>query len=99
MVKRRHRNKSVNWLYRKYWIADGGQKTFSVKPEKKKTTQRIYQVTKLSGIGIKRYVKVRAHANPYLKEFGAYFYKRKHDRKAKIAMTWGDVIGRITSPK
>ncbi len=75
-----------------------GEHAFSVKhkEKKKKTRPRIYQVIKLSKIGIKRYVKVRAHANPYLKEFGGYFYKHRHDKKARIALTWGDVNNRDT---
>ncbi len=98
MVRRRHRKKSKKWLYKKYWTAAKGEHAFSVKhkEKKKKTKPRIYQVIKLSKIGIKRYVKVRAHANPYLKEFGGYFYKRRHDKKAKIASTWGDVNNRDT---
>ncbi len=97
-VRRKHRNKPGKWLQRKYWSA-AGKNTFSVKKKTKKGKPRIYRVARLSEIGIRRYVKVRAHANPYLKEFGSYFQKRKCDRKAKIASTWGDVCNRVTSNK
>ena len=89
MIKRRHRNKSNEWLNMKYWTAAKGTHIFSVKVKTKKKTPRIYQLFRLRQIGIKRYVKIRAKANPYLPEFGRYFYKRRHDKKAKIAMTWG----------
>ncbi|MDM8515540.1 hypothetical protein QUF76_05015 [Desulfobacterales bacterium HSG16] len=61
---------------------------FSVKSKEKKARVRIYKVTRLSKIGIKQYVKVRVHENPHMKEFGGYFYKRRHDKKAKLALTW-----------
>jgi len=97
-VRRKHRNKPGKWLQKKYWSAAGGNK-FSVKEKTKKDKPRTYQVTRLSEIGMQRYVKVRAHANPYLKEFGSYFQKRKQDKKARIASTWGDVCNRVTRQK
>ncbi len=97
-VRKKHRNKPGKWLQKKYWSA-AGRNTFSVKEKTKKGKPRIYRVARLSEIGIRRYVKVRAHANPYLKEFGSYFQKRKHDRRAKIASTWGDVCNRVTQKK
>ena len=89
MLKLRHRKKSKNWLIKKYWTATGNKNIFSVKVKTKKKIPRVYQLFRLRQIGIKRYVKVRSKANPYLPEFGKYFYQRKHDKKAKIAMTWG----------
>ncbi len=93
-VKSRHRNKSSRWLYRKYWKTVKGKVTFGVTHKTKSGVVKTYHVTKLSNIGIKRYIKVRAKANPYLKEYGLYFYKRRNNKNAKIAHTWGDVISR-----
>ena len=89
ILKRRHRSKSKAWLNKKYWTAAKGKYIFSVKVKDKKKKPRVYQLFRLRQIGIKRYVKVRAKANPYLPEYGKYFYRRRHDKKAKIAMTWG----------
>jgi len=94
MVRRRHRNKPSKWIYRKYWKIVKGKVLFSVTYKTQKAKVNTYHVTKLSNIGIKRYIKIRANANPYLKEFGAYFYKRRNNKNAKIAQTWGDVISR-----
>ena len=94
MVRRRHRNKPSRWLYRKYWKTVKGKVLFSATYKTKNDKVQTYHVTKLSNIGIKRYIKVRANANPYLKEFGSYFYKRRKNKNAKIAQTWGDVISR-----
>jgi RNA-directed DNA polymerase len=91
LMKRRHSNKPGKWVYKRYWTSAKGHRTFSVKHKTKKGDRKVYQVFKLSRIGAKRYVKVRAHANPYLKKDSGYFYKRRHNKESKIAMTWGDV--------
>lgn len=82
MLRRRHQNKSVSWLIRNYWSASGLKHVFSMCCKTKKG-QKIFQVLRISKIGIKRYVKVKADANPYLKEFGSYFYDRRHKRDSK----------------
>jgi RNA-directed DNA polymerase len=90
-MKRKHRNKPRKWVYKRYWTSAKGLKAFSVKYKMKNGSKKIYQIFKLSRIGAKRYVKVRAHANPYLKKDAQYFNNRRHNKKSKIAMTWGDV--------
>ncbi|KPA14427.1 RNA-directed DNA polymerase, partial [Candidatus Magnetomorum sp. HK-1] len=86
MVRRRHRNKPGKWLYKRYWTAAKGHHVFSVKHKTKKAPDRVYQVVKLSQIVRNRYVKVRANANPYKKEYSQYFFNRRHNKKSKIAM-------------
>lgn len=34
--------------------------------------------------GIRRHRKIKADANPYLAEYGNYFYQRRHDKDAKF---------------
>jgi len=89
MLKQRHRQKTKVWLTKKYWTAAKGKYIFSVKVKTKKKTSQIYQLFRLRQIGIKRHIKIRAKANPYSPEYGKYFYKRRHDKKSRIATTWG----------
>ena len=92
MLKRRHPKKSSKWLYKKYWTAAGKKWIFSIKvkqtkkdkSKKGKQTFKVYQVCRISSIGIKRHRKIKADANPYLPEYGRYFYERKHNKEAKL---------------
>ena len=58
-------------------------------PKKIKGTPRLYQVVRTKSIGIKRHVKIRAHANPYLKKYAGYFWRRRNIKGATWALTWG----------
>ncbi len=84
MVKRRHRNKSRGWLKKKYWSASGRKHVFAVKAKTKKGVEKVYQVLRVSTIGIRRYIKIKADANPYLQEFARYFWRRRHDKESKL---------------
>jgi RNA-directed DNA polymerase len=68
MLRRRHSNKSRKWLYRKYWSTPGQNWVFSATAKTRKGQSR-YQVTRLSSLGIRRHIKVKADANPYLPEW------------------------------
>ena len=80
MVKRKHQNKTKGWLFKKYWSA-AGKHLFSI-VHKYKEKSRILKVIRVSSLGIKRHIKIKADANPYLPEFGYYFWKRKNVRGA-----------------
>ena len=95
MLKRRHPKKSSKWLYKKYWTAAGKNWIFSVKVEQtkkdkskkgkqKKKEVKVYQVCRVSSIGIRRHRKIKADANPYMPEYGIYFYERRHNKEAKL---------------
>jgi len=73
MVKRRHRNKSNGWLAKKYWKASGRKHIFAVVAKTKENLNKVYQVVKIGAIGIRRFIKIKAAANPYLPEFAKYF--------------------------
>ena len=88
MLRRRHSNKSQGWIRNRYWSASGKKHVFSVK-KKVKGKDRVYQVVKLFSIGIKRHVKIKAQANPYLKKYAAYFWRRRNVKGATWAQTWG----------
>jgi RNA-directed DNA polymerase len=83
MIKRRHPKKSANWLYRKYWTASGEKWIFSVKTKLKNKT-KVYSIFRATSIGIKRYRKIIAEANPYVPEFRKYFWMRRKFKDAKL---------------
>lgn len=80
MIKRRHSQKPVNWLSKEYWSA-AGKNVFAVcvKAEKK-----LYQVLRVSSIGIQRHIKIKADANPYLPEYAGYFWQRRNRKESKV---------------
>ena len=42
------------------------------------------KLLRISSIGIRRHVKIKAAANPYDPEYAAYFWRRRHDRESKL---------------
>ena len=86
MLRRRHSNKSQGWIRNRNWSASGKKHVFSVK-KKVKGEDRLYQVVKLFSIGIKRHVKIKAHANPYIEKYAAYFWRRRNIKGATWAST------------
>ena len=84
MLKRRHQNKSKGWLIKKYWSATSRKYVFAVKAKTKKKVDKIYQVVKICTIGIRRFVKVIAAANPYMPEFAKYFWERRNKKDSKL---------------
>jgi RNA-directed DNA polymerase len=83
MIRRRHSNKSKKWLMRKYWSGLGGRSIFSVGAKTKQGWQH-YTVVRVSSIGIRRHIKIRSNANPYSKEDAGYFYRRRHNKEARL---------------
>jgi RNA-directed DNA polymerase len=84
MLRHRHPNKSKGWLIRKYWSTPGQKWVFSALEKTKKKGKRLYQVVRLSALGIRRYVKIQADANPYLPQYGAYFWSRRHKKETRL---------------
>ena len=84
MLQKRHPNKSAHWLIQHYWSAAGLKGVFAVKAKTSKGTTKIYQLIWVSSIGIRRHVKIRAAANPYMPEDVAYFARRRHNKGSKM---------------
>jgi RNA-directed DNA polymerase len=84
MLRRRHANKSKGWLIKQYWSATGRKNVCAVRAKTVKGLKKIYQVHRVSAIGIRRYIKIKADANPYLPEYAAYFWQRRHDKGSKL---------------
>ena len=84
MVRRRHQNKSKGWLFKKYWTASGRKHIFAVVAKTRKDVVKVYQVVRISAIKIRRFVKIKAAANPYLPEFAKYFWERRNKKDSKL---------------
>jgi len=87
MLHRRHPKKSSGWLFNHYWSATGKKHIFAVKVKTAKGQTKIYQVIRVSSIGIRRHKKIRAEANPYRPEDAAYFARRRHNKESKLLPT------------
>jgi RNA-directed DNA polymerase len=83
MVHRRHPKKSGTWLHRHYWQVSGHERAFTTTAKTVKGKLRHYQVVLLKLLGIKRHIKIKADANPYLPEQGYYFVRRRHDKESR----------------
>ena len=83
MLKRRHPSKSKKWLTGKYWSAAGKNGIFAA-VVRYKNKSKVYQVIRVSAIGIRRHRKIKADANPYAPEYAGYFWRRRHDKEAKL---------------
>ena len=83
MVHRRHPKKSKTWLYRHYWCIPGQERAFTTTAKTAKGKQRHYQVVRLRYLGIKRHIKIKADANPYMQDQGYYFARRRHDKESR----------------
>lgn len=90
MLRRRHSNKSKKWLSKKYWRAAGKKGVFAT-IVRYKNKLKLYQVIRVCSIGIRRYRKIKADANPYLPEYGRYFWMRRHVKEAKL---WRELTAR-----
>ncbi len=84
MIQRRHRKKSKKWLSQKYWSLKKSHSIFSVRSKTKKKGSCLYQVIRLSSIGIKRHIKIKAKANPYDSEYGGYIWRRKNRKESRL---------------
>jgi RNA-directed DNA polymerase len=84
MLRKRHQKKSSKWLYKKYWTTVNKKWTFSIKVSQKNGKPKVYQVCRVTSIGIKRHRKIKADANPYLPEYGRYFWERRHKKEATL---------------
>ena len=45
---------------------------------------KVYQVVRISALRIRRFVKIKAAANPYLPEFANYFSERRKKKDSKL---------------
>ncbi len=81
MLRRRHPGRSKKWLTQRYWDTTGPARIF-VATARTRQGESTYSVMRLASDNSQRYVKVRAHANPYRPEDAAYFQRRRKDTDA-----------------
>jgi RNA-directed DNA polymerase len=85
-AKRRHPNKSSQWIKEKYFPSRGGRKwVFCGEIEGKDGQTRTIQLIHLPTIPIKRHIKIKGAANPYDPAWETYFEQRL-DRKMADAL-------------
>jgi len=84
MLRRRHQNKSKGWLIKRYWSASGRKHRFAVRSKNASGKTVVYEVIKLHAIGIRRYIKIKADANPYMQEYARYFWRRRKNKESKL---------------
>lgn len=84
MLRKRHPRKSATWLFNEYWNNTKQKHIFAVKTTTEKGLERVYQVIRISSIGIKRHIKIKAAANPYFPEFAFYFWTRRNIKDSKL---------------
>jgi RNA-directed DNA polymerase len=80
MLRQRHPGKSKKWLFDKYWTVAGRRHVFTVRSKSTKGVEKHYQVVRAGAIGIKRHIKIKAAANPYMPEYSRYFWERRHKK-------------------
>ena len=83
MLNKRYSSKPKTWLAKEYWSATGNTGVFAILTRCKKSL-KLYRVIRITYISIRRYRKIKADANPYLPEYGKYFWLRRHLKEEKL---------------
>jgi RNA-directed DNA polymerase len=83
MLRKRHPKKSKKWLVKNYWMVSDKKWVFSA-IGKTKLDKKVYSVVRLGHLGIKRHIKIKADANPYLKMYAGYFWQRRHNKEKRL---------------
>jgi RNA-directed DNA polymerase len=76
-MRRRHPNKTFAWCYRKYFTKTGDRNYVlqATYPDRRGKARTI-RLFKAADVPIKRHVKIKAAANPFLPEWESYFEER-----------------------
>ncbi len=71
-ARRKHSTKSKRWVYKRYFDPHHG---FFNQWDKSSPNPKLFRLTSL---GIRRYIKVKMHANPFDSVWDSYFLRRQH---------------------
>lgn len=83
-AKRRHPEKGMEWIRRKYFRSKGHQRwVFSATIKDAQGTKTHLDLVEISKTPIRRHIKIRAEATPYDPAYQEYFAKRQVSRKEK----------------
>lgn len=83
MLRKRHPKKSKKWLFQKYWSAARRDNVFSF-VTKYKNKPRHLQVIRVNSIKLRKHLRIRVKANPYMPEYSNYFWCRRNIKGAKL---------------
>lgn len=76
-IKRRHPEKSALWRNKKYFRTRGVKRwVFSTRLKNKRGERYFLDLFSASQTPIRRYIKIKAEANPYDPKYADYFFKR-----------------------
>ncbi len=77
-AKRRHRNKTVQWITRRYWHQLDGWKVFAVDTGKCSSDGKVIWLKLFSPVRvpIRRHIKIKSDANPFDQNWRPYFEHR-----------------------
>lgn len=90
-ARRRHRNKGLTWVHRRYFHEEHGRNhLFGVVEKDKSGNKRLRTLFRAATVKITRHVKIRAEANPFDPEWEDYF----HDRAQKLIVGEWLTLGR-----
>jgi len=85
-AKRRHPQKSITWIQRKYYTTIGLKRWCFFAPDSKRNYQENLTLAHASDTKIKRHVKIIAKATPYDQDYHEYFIKREaQKRRSRVA--------------
>ena len=86
--RRRHATKPWKWIKQKYFSASGEACSFSIiMPTKKAGLMKIYKIFRAGKVPIRRHIKIKSAANPFVREDREYFTKRRRDLKCESYKT------------
>jgi len=83
MLHKRHPTKSKHWCKDRYWQGVGKQQNFTA-VGKTARGKKCYPLVRLGWLGVRRHIKIRADANPYLPEYASYFWRRRNMKETKL---------------
>ena len=83
MLHKRHPRKSRDWCIKHYWMASGKPWVFTAIGKTTKGKKQ-YPLVRLGLLGIRRHIKIKADANPYLPEYASYYWRRRNMKETKL---------------
>ena len=77
MVKRKHNDKNISWIRKKYFTTIGSRNWCFFCKVKSSKGKKLYTTVKAADTVIKRHIKIIGKATPYDEDFKDYFIKRE----------------------
>ena len=81
-ARRRHPTKGARWVRKRYFHADGSRSWIFSASERSGSDAYLPQLFRAMTIPIKRHVKIRALANPFIPRWRSYFSQRQAAKRS-----------------